>query len=91
MHDERPDQMMMIGLHKLAAQFGDGLVPELYELLTRRARMIEENANVTEFPTWQARPTGRDPLGLAAPMEGAILPFPRAVAGAVPEKKALEK
>lgn len=50
MHDERPDQMTMIGLHKLASQFGDGLVPELYELLTRRARMLEENDNVTEFP-----------------------------------------
>lgn len=64
MHDERPDQMTMIGLHKLASQFGDGLVPELYELLTRRARMLEENDNVTEFPTWQARPPARDPSAL---------------------------
>ena len=37
MNDQRPDAFMMIGLHKLAAQNGDGLVPELYELLTRRS------------------------------------------------------
>ena len=90
MHDERPDQMMMIGLHKLASQFGDGLVPELYELLTRRARMLVENANVAEFPTWQARPPGRD-LGLASANEGAILPFPRMIAEPASEKKSLEK
>ena len=29
MNDERPEAFMMIGLHKLAAQNGDGLVPEL--------------------------------------------------------------
>lgn len=71
MHDERPDQMTMIGLHKLASQFGDGLVPELYELLTRRARMLEENENVTEFPTWHARPPARDPLGPCAAERGS--------------------
>ncbi|MCZ4091852.1 hypothetical protein [Sinorhizobium psoraleae] len=78
MNDERPDQMMMIGLHKLASQFGDGLVPELYELMTRRARLLEENANVAELPTWQARQPGRDPFGLVSPLEGVILPFPSA-------------
>ncbi|WP_331371915.1 hypothetical protein [Sinorhizobium chiapasense] len=86
MNDERPDHMTMIGLHKLASQFGDGLVPELYELLTRRARMLEENPNVAEFPTWQARQPGRDPLGLASPLEGAILPFP-SVGSDAPLKK----
>jgi len=88
MHDERPDQMTMIGLHKLASQFGDGLVPELYELLTRRARMLEENENVTEFPTWQARPPARDPLGLAPPSGGAVLPFPSTIAQPLSQKKA---
>lgn len=86
MYDEGPDQMTMIGLHKLASQFGDGLVPELYELLTNRARMLEENANVTEFPAWQTRPPARDPLGLASPGEGAILSFPRSVAQPDPER-----
>jgi hypothetical protein len=49
---------MMIGLHKLAAQNGDGLIPELYALLTRRAEMLESE-NVTEFPVANARPPAR--------------------------------
>ena len=49
---------MMIGLHKLAAQNGDGLVPELYALLTRRADMLQ-SANVAEFPLHSARPPAR--------------------------------
>lgn len=49
---------MMIGLHKLAAQNGDGLIPELYALLTRRAEMLESE-NVTEFPVASARPPAR--------------------------------
>jgi hypothetical protein len=63
-NDERPDAFMMIGLHKLAAQNGDGLVPELYALLTRRADMLESE-NVTEFPLASARPPAR-----AASFEG---------------------
>ena len=60
MSNERPDQFMMIGLHKLASQFGDGLVPELYELLSRRARMIEDN------------PKCHGISGLAGPPAGAL-------------------
>ena len=58
MSDERPEAFMMIGLHKLAAQNGDGLVPELYALLTRRADMLQSE-NVTEFPLASARPPAR--------------------------------
>jgi len=57
-NDERPEAFMMIGLHKLAAQNGDGLVPELYALLTRRADIMD-SANVTEFPLHSARPPAR--------------------------------
>lgn len=60
MNDERPDAVMMIGLHKLAAQNGDGLIPELYALLTRRAEVLESE-NVTEFPAASARPPARLP------------------------------
>ncbi|MGQ3210873.1 MAG: hypothetical protein ACT6U0_01625 [Shinella sp.] len=60
MNDERPEAFMMIGLHKLAAQNGDGLIPELYALLTRRAEMLESE-NVTEFPVASARPPARVP------------------------------
>lgn len=91
MNDERPDQMLMIGLHKLASQLGDGLVPELYELLTRRARMLEDNPNVAEFPGWQAQQPGRAPHGIVPSSEGVILPFRHADAASAPEKKALER
>lgn len=49
---------MMIGLHTLAAQNGDGLVPELYALLMRRAE-VPQGANVTAFPPPSARPLAR--------------------------------
>ncbi|ASY69964.1 hypothetical protein N181_09225 [Sinorhizobium fredii USDA 205] len=90
MNDERPDQMMMIGLHKLASQLGDGLVSELYEVLTRRTRLLEDNPNVTEFPAWQARSPLREPFGLEPSSNAVILPFPRSDAG-VSEKKARER
>lgn len=86
MSNERPDQFMMIGLHKLASQFGDGLVPELYELLSRRARMVEDNPNVEEFPSWQARPPARSPLGLAPEPRDNILSFPSGAAATVQTK-----
>ncbi|WP_370041059.1 hypothetical protein [Sinorhizobium fredii] len=89
MNDERHDQMM-IGLHKLASQRGDGLVPELYEVLTRRTRLLEDNPNVTEFPAWQARSPLREPFGLEPSSNAVILPFPRSDAG-VSEKKARER
>lgn len=58
MNGKGPDGFMMIGLHKLAAQNGDGLVPELYELLMRRAEQQRQAPNVTTFPSWQARLRG---------------------------------
>ncbi|OBZ92500.1 hypothetical protein ADU59_25945 [Pararhizobium polonicum] len=86
MNNERPDQFAMIGLHKLASQCGDGLVPELYELLSRRASMVEGNPNVTEFPAWQARPPARAVFGVAPEPRDNILPFPSGAAVAVPNK-----
>ncbi len=59
MSSDKPDGFMMIGLHKLAAQNGDGLIPELYALLTREARMQAENPNVSVFPVWEARSPAR--------------------------------
>ena len=82
MNDEGPEAFMMIGLHKLAAQNGDGLVPELYALLTRRADMLESE-NVTEFPLASARPPARaanfeGPNGLEARNDNVVaFPAPR--------------
>lgn len=50
MNEERPDAGLFIGLHKLAQQNGDGLVPELYELLMRRAETQADMTNVVAFP-----------------------------------------
>lgn len=86
MSNERPDQYMMIGLHKLASQSGDGLVPELFELLSRRARRVEDNPNVTEFPVWQARPPTRSVLGLAPEPRDNILRFSSGAADTVQTK-----
>lgn len=61
MNDKGPDGFTMIGLHKLAAQDGDGQVPELYELLMRRAEEQRQAANVTAFPYWRARLPGERP------------------------------
>ena len=61
MIDNGPDGFMLIGLHKLAAQNGDGLVPELYELLMRRAEEQQGAANVTSFPSWRTRRPGETP------------------------------
>ena len=61
MIDNGPDGFMLIGLHKLAAQNGDGLVPELYELLMRRAEEEQRAANVTSFPSWRVRRPGETP------------------------------
>ena len=41
MKEERPDASLFIGLHKLAEQNGDGLVPELYALLSERAQAAD--------------------------------------------------
>ncbi|WP_037110827.1 hypothetical protein [Pseudorhizobium marinum] len=48
MTEERPDASLLIGLHKLAEQNGDGFVPELYALLA--AQPQADRVNVVPFP-----------------------------------------
>lgn len=38
---ETPDNFLMIGLHKLAAERGDGLIPELLTLYAAREKLAE--------------------------------------------------
>ncbi|WP_064684858.1 hypothetical protein [Rhizobium bangladeshense] len=88
MNDQRPDGFTMIGLHKLAAQSGDGLVPELYELFQQHTARQQIYQNVTLFPTWEARMPGEAatrPLGAAAANGNNILAFP------LPAAKAAKK
>ncbi|KQV83703.1 hypothetical protein [Rhizobium sp. Root1220] len=84
MNEERPEGFMMIGLHKLAAQNGDGLVPELYDLLLRNAERRREYPNVAEFPVWDARMPGQQPekpLGLEAANGNNVVAFTPVRAG----------
>lgn len=73
MNEERRDTSLFIGLHKLAEQNGDGLVPELYALLTARAEAAANRANVVEFPQG-AVSRGSD---VSADEAGKILAFRR--------------
>lgn len=72
MREERPDASLFIGLHKLAEQNGDGLVPELYALLTR-TEPVHDTTNVVTFP-----PDRREPSGDSLPVApGKVLAFRR--------------
>ncbi|MBB2673366.1 UNVERIFIED_ORG: hypothetical protein GGE44_002931 [Rhizobium esperanzae] len=85
MNDQHPDGFTMIGLHKLAAQSGDGLVPELYQLFQQHAERQQFHPNVILFPTWEARMPGEATtraLGLAAANGNNILAFPSLAARA---------
>jgi hypothetical protein len=89
MSEKRPDGFTMIGLHKLAAQNGDGLVPELYDLLMKHAEQREHYANVADFPVWDARIPGEQPekpLGLEAANGNNVVAF--APVGASNKRKA---
>ena len=50
-------------LHDIAAAYGDGLIPELYELLARPTPPVEIGGNVVAFPSRHEKPlNGREDL-----------------------------
>ncbi len=59
MREDRPDASLLIGLHKLAEQNGDGLVPELYLLLSERSGLDADSKNVVAFPADRRHAAGR--------------------------------
>jgi hypothetical protein len=61
MTEKGPEGFSMIGLHKLADQTGDAMVPELYQLLVDRDRQRQASPNVVCFPFWAARLPGEAP------------------------------
>ncbi|SFB46841.1 hypothetical protein SAMN03159496_04043 [Rhizobium sp. NFR07] len=73
MKEERPDASLFIGLHKLAEQNADGLVPELYEILANRGRNDDHSGNVVRFPAHATVGSTTIPQSEA----GRILPFRR--------------
>jgi hypothetical protein len=80
MSDNNRDQTLLIGLHKLAQQNGDGLVPELYALLTRRPDELEEDGCIVRFPIGQTRPPSVDlPDEGQAANRAQVIPLRRSV------------
>lgn len=71
MTEQRPDASLLIGLHKLAEQNGDGLVPELYALLAQPS--LPDTTNVVPFPS--ERPTA--PLPPIRGGSGEVVRFRR--------------
>lgn len=41
---------MLIGLHKMAAERGDGLIPEMLDILKRSAEGFDAGAELVQFP-----------------------------------------
>lgn len=77
MDDDRRDPSLLIGLHKLAQHNGDGLVPELYELLNRRPDELPEGQGIVRFPIGRTRPPTVEPLRQAEGNGATILPLRR--------------
>lgn len=71
MTEQRPDASLLIGLHKLAEQNGDGLVPELYALLAQPSP--PDITNVVPFPT--ERPAA--PIPQTRGRSGEVVSFRR--------------
>ncbi|MBX9458369.1 MAG: hypothetical protein KL863_21335 [Rhizobium sp.] len=68
---------MLIGLHKMAAERGDGLIPEMLDVLRRsreaRADGFDESADLVQFSGREAEP------GIAAhpaSNENNVIAFP---------------
>jgi hypothetical protein len=78
MSDDRRDPTLLIGLHKLAQQNGDGLVPELYDLLTRRPDELEEDDCIVRFPIGRTRLPGVSLSDNRSQQPARIIPLRRA-------------
>ena len=74
MREERPDPSLFIGLHKLAEQSGEGLVPELYYyLLANPGRADDHDSNIVKFPANRTVAT----TTVSRSEAGRVLPFRR--------------
>ncbi|MFB9947768.1 hypothetical protein ACFFP0_02860 [Rhizobium puerariae] len=71
MSEERRDMSLFIGLHKLAEQNGDGLVPELYALLSTRAAQPD----MTNVVPLAAMPRLTRNVPVADDGQGVVLAF----------------
>ncbi len=74
MREERPDASLLIGLHKLADQNGEGMVPELYTLLAQHADRAVDMTNVVAYAPDRSAP---QTTGRSEGLPGVVLPFGR--------------
>lgn len=44
------DDFMLIGLHKIASERGDGLIPEMMAVLRRSREGFDDRAGLVQFP-----------------------------------------
>ena len=73
---------MLVGLHKMAAERGDGFVPEMLEILKRSREGFDASANVMHFPTRDLEPVS--PMEIrSASNENNVIAFPNAWRGAI--------
>ena len=75
------DDFMLVGLHKMAAERGDGLVPEMLEVLKRAREGFDERADVMHFPE---RELDVPPMATRpASNENNVIAFPNGRRGAI--------
>lgn len=68
------DDFMLIGLHKMAAERGDGLIPELLDGLKRSAQGFDAGAELVQFPERMDEPIAM--THRAASNENNVIAFP---------------
>ncbi len=68
------DDFMLIGLHKMAAERGDGLIPEMLDVLKRSAQGFDASAELVQFPERMDEPVS--PSYRPASNENNVIAFP---------------
>lgn len=68
------DDFMLIGLHKMAAERGDGFIPEMLDVLKRSAQTFDAGAELVQFPERadEPKPASNRP----ASNENNVIAFP---------------
>lgn len=66
---------MLVGLHKMAAERGDGFIPEMLEVLKQSRQAFDGAANVMQFPERDVEPVS--PMEIrSASNENNVIAFP---------------
>jgi hypothetical protein len=69
------DDLMLVGLHKLAAERGDGLVPEMRGMMRHSRGTFDASAEIVQFPEPNL---STPPMRVArAVNENNVIAFPR--------------